>query len=92
LEQIADNCVFSEFDCVDRFWIVCIDKRDQKYLATTIKKIGIVCYTVLPMGLKVLSSEYQHVMDITFSAIDVSQETHYVDDLRLHCPSFAAHL
>ena len=47
LEQIADNCVFSEFDCVDGFWNVCIDKRDQKYLATTIERIGLVRYTVL---------------------------------------------
>jgi hypothetical protein len=81
LEQIADNCVFSEFDCVDRFWNVCIDKKDQKYLATTIEEIVIVYYTVLPMGLKVSSSEYQHVMDVTFSGIDVGQETHYVDNL-----------
>ena len=90
LEQIADDCVFSEFDCVNRFWNV--RSRDQKYLATTIKRIGIVCYTVLPMGLKVSSSEYQHVMDVTFSGIDVGQEMHYVDDLRLHYLSFAAHL
>mgnify|MGYP001476184689 FL=1 len=81
LEQIADNCVFPEFDCVDRFWNVCIDKKDQKYLATTIEEIVIVYYTVLPMGLKVSSTEYQHVMDVTFSGIDVGQETHYVDNL-----------
>ena len=92
LEQIADNCVFSEFDCVDGFWNVRIDERNYKYLATRIERIRIVSYTVLPMGLKVSSSEYQYVMDVTFSGIDVGQETHYVDDLRLHCPSFAAHL
>jgi hypothetical protein len=73
--------MFSEFDCIDRFWNIHIDKRDQKYLATMIEEIGIVCYMVLPMELKVSLSEYQHMMDITFSGINVSQEMHYVDDL-----------
>ena len=81
LEKIANNCVFSEFDCVDGFWNVCIDERDQKYLAMMIKRINIVYYTVLLIGLKVSSSEYQHVMDVTLSGIDVGHETHYVDDL-----------
>ena len=57
-------------------------------MATTIEGIEIVCYTVLPMGLKVSSSEYQHVMDVTFSGIDVGQETHYVHDFATALPKF----
>ena len=68
---------------MDGFWNVRINEKDQTYLSTTIEGIAIVCYTVLPMGLKVLSSEYQPVMDVTFSGINVGQKTHYVDNLRL---------
>ena len=38
LEQIADNCVFFEFDCVDGFWnvrigfVLGISARDGRYL------------------------------------------------------------
>ncbi len=88
LEAIADNLIFAELDCAAGFWQVRIHPDDQHLFATTVEGVGVVCYTVLPMGLKTSSAVYQEIMDITFRDLSGSVESHYIDDVRLHVRTF----
>jgi Reverse transcriptase (RNA-dependent DNA polymerase) len=92
VDALAQASIFGEFDVASGFWQVRINPEDQHLLATTIEGVGTVVYTVLPMGLKVSSAEYQRIMDRIMRPVTPGWESHYINDVRTHCNFVQDHL
>ena len=72
---------FSTMDFKSGFWQVCMAPESQQYTAFMVGNLGFYEFTRIPLGLCNMPTTFQHLMQNTLGALNLTYCIIYLDDV-----------